>query len=95
MGVLLTGGAGYIASHTAVALAVVGHRVACLDNLSNSLADVVQRVEDITGQAIPLILADIRDTDALKQAIRDHGITAVIHFAGLKAVGESVAQPIA
>lgn len=95
MGVLLTGGAGYIASHTAVALAAVGHRVVCLDNISNSRADMVQRVGHITGQAIPLILADIRDTDALKQAIRDYGITAVIHFAGLKAVGESVAQPIA
>ncbi|MCM0000439.1 MAG: UDP-glucose 4-epimerase GalE [Erythrobacter sp.] len=95
MGILLTGGAGYIASHTAVALASAGHRVVCLDNLLNSRAEMVERVGDITGQAIPLILADIRDTDALQQAIRDHGITAVIHFAGLKAVGESVAWPIA
>lgn len=94
MGILLTGGTGYIASHTAVALAAAGHRVVCLDNLSNSRADMVERVGDITGQAIPLILADIRDTDALQQAIRYHGITAVIHFAGLKAVGESVAQPM-
>ena len=94
MGILLTGGAGYIASHTAVALATAGHRVVCFDNLSNSHADVVERVSDIIGQPIRLILADIRDTDALRQAIRDHGITAVIHFAGLKAVGESAAQPI-
>jgi UDP-glucose 4-epimerase len=94
MGILLTGGAGYIASHTAVALTAAGHRVVCLDNLSNSRADMVERVGDITGQAIPLILADIRDTDALQQAIRYHGITAVVHFAGLKAVGESVAQPM-
>lgn len=95
MGILLTGGAGYIASHTAVALAAAGHRVVCFDNLSNSHADVVERVSDITAQAIPLIIGDIRDTDALQQAIRDHGISAVIHLAGLKAVGESVAQPIA
>ena len=95
MGILLTGGAGYIASHTAVALAAAGHRVVCLDNLSNSRADVVARVGDITGQAIPLIRADIRDTEALKRALTDHAITAVIHFAGLKAVGESVTRPLA
>ncbi|MCU0947392.1 MAG: UDP-glucose 4-epimerase GalE [Porphyrobacter sp.] len=94
MNVLLTGGAGYIASHTAVALAAEGHRVVCLDNLSNSRADMVRRVGDIVGHAIPLIIADIRDTDAMQQTIRDHDITAVIHFAGLKAVGESVSQPI-
>lgn len=94
MNVLLTGGAGYIATHTAVALAAEGHRVVCLDNLSNSRADMVRRVGDIVGHAIPLIIADIRDTDAMQQTIRDHDITAVIHFAGLKAVGESVSQPI-
>lgn len=95
MGILLTGGTGYIGSHTAIALAAAGHRVVCLDNLANSHAEVVKRVSGITGQAIPFILADIRDTDALRYAIKDHGITAVIHFAGLKAVGESVSQPIA
>jgi UDP-glucose 4-epimerase len=94
MGILLTGGAGYIASHTAVALATAGHRVVCFDNLSNSRADIVERVSDITGQAIPLILGDIRDSEALQQTIRVNGITSVIHFAGLKAVGESVTLPI-
>lgn len=94
MVILLTGGAGYIASHTAVALAAAGYRVVCFDNLSNGRADMVERVRDITGQTIPLILGDIRDTDALQQAIMYHGITAVIHFAGLKAVGESVAYPM-
>lgn len=95
MNVLLTGGAGYIASHTAVALAAEGHRVVCLDNLSNSRGDMVRRVGDIIGHAIPLMIADIRDTDAMQQTIKEHDINAVIHFAGLKAVGESVSQPIA
>lgn len=95
MRILLTGGAGYIASHTAVALAAEGHQIVCLDNLSNSRADVMERVSDITGKPIPLILADIRDAEALQQVIKDHDITAVIHFAGLKAVGESGALPIA
>lgn len=94
MRILLTGGAGYIGSHTAVALVAAGHQVVCLDNLSNSRADVMGRLEDIAGEAIPLLIADIRDTDAMTRAIADNGIEAVIHFAGLKAVGESVAQPV-
>lgn len=94
MRILLTGGAGYIGTHTAVALATTGHEVVCLDNLSNSRAEVMDRLEVITGRSIPLVLGDVRDQQALEQAIRDNGIEAVIHFAGLKAVGEAVAKPL-
>ncbi len=93
MRILLTGGAGYIGSHTAVALSERGHDIVCFDNLSNSLASVMDRLEVITGQSIPLIVGDIRDGTALEQVMRDHRIEAVIHFAGLKAVGEAVAKP--
>lgn len=94
MRILLTGGAGYIGSHTAVALAAAGHEVVCFDNLSNSRAEVMGRLETITGQTIPLIVGDIRDRTALEQAMRRHAIEAVVHFAGLKAVGEAVARPL-
>lgn len=94
MRILLTGGAGYIGSHTAVALIENGHEVVCFDNLSNSRADVMERLEAIAGQAIPLVIGDIRDRPALEQALRDHCVEAVIHFAGLKAVGEAVANPL-
>jgi UDP-glucose 4-epimerase len=70
-----------------------GHEIVCFDNLSNSRADVIDRLEHIAGSSIPLIVGDIRDRAALEQAMRDHGIEAVIHFAGLKAVGEAVAKP--
>jgi UDP-glucose 4-epimerase len=93
MRILLTGGAGYIGSHTVVALAAAGHSVVCFDNLSNSRADVMDRLEVITEQQVPLVFGDIRDCGALQQAIHDNGIEAVIHFAGLKAVGEAVARP--
>jgi UDP-glucose 4-epimerase len=94
MNILLTGGAGYIGSHTAVALVAAGHEIICFDNLSNSSAAVMEKLEAITGQAIPLIVGDIRDRDALEQVLRAHGIEAVVHFAGLKAVGEAVAKPL-
>lgn len=94
MNILLTGGAGYIGSHVAAALAAAGHRVTCFDNLSNSDAAVMDRLEAITGAAIPLVVGDIRDDEALRRAMRGHAIEAVIHFAGLKAVGESVSEPI-
>lgn len=94
MRILLTGGAGYIGSHTAVALAAAGHEVVCFDNLSNSRAGVMDQLETITGQSMPLIVGDIRDRNALEQAMRCHAIEAVIHFAGLKAVGEAVAKPL-
>ena len=94
MRILLTGGAGYIGSHTAVALAAAGHEIVCFDNLSNSRAEVMDRLETITGQSLPLIVGDIRDRTSLEQAMRSHAIEAVIHFAGLKAVGEAVARPL-
>jgi UDP-glucose 4-epimerase len=94
MKILLTGGTGYIGSHVAAALVTAGQDVVCFDNLANSDAAVIERVEAITGISIPLVVGDIRDGDAVRQAIGGHGIDAVIHFAGLKAVGESVAEPI-
>ncbi len=94
MKILLTGGAGYIGSHVAAALVSVGHAAVCFDNLANSNADVIDRLEAITGVPIPLVVGDIRDGDAVRRAIAEHGVEAVIHFAGLKAVGESVAEPI-
>jgi UDP-glucose 4-epimerase len=94
MNILLTGGAGYIGSHVAAPLASAGHHVVCFDNLSNSDASVMDRLEAITGTAIPLVEGDIRDGDALRRVMAEHAIEAVIHFAGLKAVGESVAEPM-
>jgi UDP-glucose 4-epimerase len=94
MNILLTGGTGYIGSHVATALISAGHQVACFDNLANSDAAVIERLEAITGTAVPLVVGDIRDGDALRGAMADHDVEAVIHFAGLKAVGESVAEPM-
>ena len=94
MNILLTGGTGYIGSHTAVVLAGAGHRPVLLDNLSNSSADVVDRLAQITGSRFPFVEGDIRDTALLRRVLADEGIGAVVHFAGLKAVGESVEQPL-
>lgn len=94
MNILLTGGTGYIGSHTAVVLTQAGHRVVLYDNFCNSQPDVVQRLEKITGQPITLVEGDVRDTALLTETLKTHAIAAVIHFAGLKAVGESVAKPI-
>lgn len=95
MRVLLAGGAGYIGAHTAIALVEAGHDVLVVDDLSNSSAEAVSRVEQITGASIPLLEADARDEEALTAFVREHApVDAVIHFAGLKAVGESVAQPV-
>lgn len=85
---------GYIGSHTAVVLAEAGHDVVLYDNLCNSKASVLERLKTITGKALPFIEADVRDTAKLEQTLKDHDIDAVIHFAGLKAVGESVEKPI-
>jgi UDP-glucose 4-epimerase len=94
LNILLTGGAGYIGSHTAVVLASAGHKVVLLDNFSNSSPEVIEHLEKILHSPIVFIEADVRDTDKLKQVLVEHQIEAVIHFAGLKAVGESVAKPV-
>jgi UDP-glucose 4-epimerase len=92
--ILLTGGTGYIGSHTAVALIEAGHNAILFDNLSNSRRDVVDRLKKITQQDTPFIEGDIRDTALLSKTIKAHKVDAVIHFAGLKAVGDSVDKPL-
>jgi UDP-glucose 4-epimerase len=94
MNVLLTGGTGYIGSHTAVVLIEAGVNVALLDNLSNSRRYVVDRLEQIAAKKIPFVEADVRDRTLVSSVLKDYKIDAVIHFAGLKAVGESVAEPL-
>lgn len=94
MNILLTGGTGYIGSHTAVVLIEAGHKVLLFDNLSNSQKDVVSRIKRITGKAILFVEGDVRDTSLLSKTIKDYQADAVIHFAGFKAVGESVEKPI-
>lgn len=94
MGILLTGGSGYIGSHTLVELLQSGHQVVVLDNLCNSSAESLKRVEQITGRSVAFYQGDIRDRALLDQVFTKHAIAAVIHFAGLKAVGESVVQPL-
>lgn len=94
MNILVTGGMGYIGSHTCVELLNAGHQVVILDNLDNSDRSVQQRVEKIAGKAVTFVEADIRDRAAVEAAFAAHKIDAVIHFAGLKAVGESVQQPL-
>jgi UDP-glucose 4-epimerase len=95
MKILVTGGLGYIGSHTCVELLAEGHDIVVYDNLSNAQPAVQQRVERIAGRSFPVVQADIRDRAALRAVFREHAIGAVIHFAGLKAVGESVSQPLA
>jgi UDP-glucose 4-epimerase len=91
---LITGGAGYIGSHTCVELLGAGHRLLVIDNFSNSKPTVLERVEKIGGRAFSFLEIDLRDRGALRDVFRAHDIDAVIHFAGLKAVGESVSQPL-
>ncbi len=93
--ILVTGGAGYIGSHTIVELLARGESLLILDNLCNSSIKVLDRIESISGQRPIFVQADIRDKAALRAVFRDHPIDSVIHFAGLKAVGESVEQPLA
>lgn len=93
--ILVTGGAGYIGSHACVLLLEAGFSVIVLDNLSNSQASVLQRIEQITKKSLVFIEGDIRNQPLLDQVFNTYSIDAVIHFAGLKAVGESVQQPLA
>ncbi len=93
MAILVTGGAGYIGSHTVVELQKAGYDVVVLDNLVNASAKVIGRVEAITGKKVPFYEADIRDREALNKVFEAEKIDSVIHFAGLKAVGESVQKP--
>ena len=92
--VLLTGGAGYIGSHACVEFAAAGFEVCILDNFSNSSPAVLDRLEAITGEAFRVHRVDLRDEAAVGKVLRDEEPDAVIHFAGLKAVGESVAEPL-
>lgn len=93
MRVLLTGGAGYIGSHTALVLLERGHEVVVVDDFSNSSPEAVRRVEALSGRTIPVIEADLAERETARAALAGVEFDAVIHFAGLKAVGESVAQP--
>ncbi|MEA4910984.1 MAG: UDP-glucose 4-epimerase GalE [Oscillospiraceae bacterium] len=94
MKVLVTGGTGYIGSHTVVELVAAGCEVLIADNLSNSKPAVLERLREITGRDIPFVKAELCDPQAVDALFRDNEIDAVIHFAGLKAVGESVKQPL-
>lgn len=92
--ILVTGGAGYIGSHTCIELQASGYEVVVLDNFSNSSPEALRRVEQITGKPLTLVEGDILDAELLARLFAEHTIEAVIHFAGLKAVGESVQQPL-
>src|SRR4051794_40827197 len=94
MHVLVTGGAGYIGSHTVVELLNAGHSVVVVDNLSNSSAESLRRVQELTGKTLQFHNVDLLDRDGLDAAFAAASVDAVIHFAGLKAVGESVQQPL-
>ena len=94
MNILLTGGAGYIGSHAAVVLTEADHQVVIFDNFCNSQRSVLERLAKILGKAVSCVEGDIRDTELVKKVLKDYQIDAVMHFAGLKAVGESVQNPI-
>lgn len=94
MNILLTGGAGYIGTHTAIELSSAGHNVMIVDSLINSSEEAVRRVEMLTGKTIPFYRFDIQDKEKLTEVFRKHEIEGVIHFAGLKAVGDSVEKPL-
>ena len=92
--ILVTGGAGYIGSHTTLLLLEAGYEVLVLDNFSNSSRESLRRVEALTGRSVTLIKGDIRDADLLDRLSAEYPVTAVTPFAGLTAVGEYVATPL-
>jgi len=92
--ILITGGTGYIGSHTAVVLTQSGHDIVLYDNLSSSSDVILDALKEITGKPIPFVKGDVRDADRLVHTLKSHKIDAVMHFAGLKAVGESVEKPL-
>ncbi len=92
--VLVTGGAGYIGSHTALALLVAGHEVVVIDNFVNSKPDALEAVQELTGKQIAIVEGNAKDVEFVANTITEHGATAVIHMAALKAVGESVEMPL-
>ena len=94
MKILVTGGAGYIGSHTVVQLVQAGHEVVIFDNFCNASRESIKRVEKIIGQELTVVEGDIRSREDLEEVFTHHKIDSVIHFAGLKAVGESVEQPL-
>lgn len=94
MSILVTGGTGYIGSHTCVSLLNAGEDIVVVDNFSNSKPDVIRRIKQITGKDFAFYSADITHEDGLKRVFRNESIESVIHFAGLKAVGESVSKPL-
>jgi UDP-glucose 4-epimerase len=94
MRILVTGGAGYIGTHTLIELIAAGHKPVVVDNLSNSHREAISRVETISGTRVPLHVFDLQDKPALDDLFKQHSFDAVIHFAGLKAVGESTQHPL-
>ncbi|HFC8501511.1 TPA: UDP-glucose 4-epimerase GalE [Neisseria oralis] len=94
MTVFVTGGTGFIGSHTVISLLQSGFDVVILDNLCNSSAKILPRLQQISGKSVPFYEGDIRDREVLRRIFAEHDIDSVIHFAGLKAVGESVAEPM-
>ncbi len=94
MSILVTGGAGYIGTHACVVLLEKGYDVIVVDNLVNAKSEALSRVEKITGQSVTFYQQDIRDKEGLNGIFERHAIDSVMHFAGLKAVGESVEKPL-
>ena len=94
MSILVTGGAGYIGSHTCIELLTQGYEVVIVDNLYNSCEEAVRRIEELSGKKVSFYKADLLDKEAVEEIFEKESIESVIHFAGLKAVGESVQKPL-